>query len=212
MVSVVYTHWAMNPERSAIMRRSMQSLIDSSNGELEILVADNGGSLADSQWLLELCEAKKIAVYLRFRENMHFAYARNILLDLASKEYIVIMDNDIYVMEGWWQECVEYLKKNESVIATPLVADMAHRARKFWVGEKGGWQLNMRAGSPCFMMDRKAYALFGKFPLHNKAGSFYADTISRKGYAVGVMPQCKAIDLGERRGYNWRSPNYSTTL
>lgn len=211
MISVVYVHWAMSEERSALMRRSLLSLIESE--PTQILVADNGGSVEDSKWLLELCEAKKIAVYIRFRENMHFAYARNALLKLADQPYIAIADNDIIFEKGWWQECVEYLKgAEEKVIATPLVPDLAHRASRFWVGEHRGWQLNLRAGSSCFVMDRKAYAEFGDFQLHNMAGSKYADTIVGKGYRVAVMPQCKANDIGERRGYNWREPHYSQTL
>ncbi len=197
-----------------MMRRSMLSLLDSCDDgkELEILVADNGGNLRDSQWLLELTETKHIAAYLRFRENMHFAYSRNQLMRMASKDYIAIVDNDIVFDKGWWQECVEYLKNNEKVTATPLVPDMAHRIGKFWVGEQGGWQLNTRAGSSCFVMTRKCFEEVGYFMLHNVAGSKYADSLVRAGYRMAIMPQCKAIDLGERRGYDWRSPNYSKTL
>ncbi len=197
-----------------MMRRSMLSLLASSNEgqELEILVADNGGNLADSQWLLELTETKRIAAYMRFRENMHFAYARNQLMRVATKDYIAIVDNDIIFDKGWWQEIVAYLSKHEKVTATPLVPDMAHRTGKFWVGELGGWQLNSRAGSSCFVMTRKCFDEVGYFPLHNVAGSKYADTLTRAGYRMAIMPQCKAVDVGERRGYDWRSPNYSKIL
>lgn len=211
MVSIVYVHWAMNEFRSELMRRSITTLVETA-GDQQILVADNGGNIEDSKFLLELCEQGKIAVYLRFRVNVHFAYARNQLLRMATEPYIAIVDNDIIFEKGWWQECVEYLSKNEKTTATPLVPDISHRKVKYWNGEQGGWQLNWRAGSSCFVMTRKCFEEVGYFQLHNVAGSKYADALNRAGYRMAVMPQCKAIDLGERNGYNWREPNYSHTL
>lgn len=211
MVSVIYVHWSMDEFRSQLMRRSITTLIET-EPEAQILVADNGGSLEDSQFLLKLCEEKKIAAYIRFRENMHFAYARNLLLDIATGDYLCISDNDIIFDVGWAEECVKFLSKNPDLIATPLVADMSHRIRKFWVGERDGWQLNTRAGSPCFMMHRSLYEKVGKFELLNVAGSKYADKLCRMKAFTAIMPQCRASDLGERRGYNFKAPTYSTKL
>lgn len=210
-LSIIYTHWAQNEFRSQLMKRSIDSLISTAATQ-EILVADNGGSLLDSQYLLTQCDLKNIAVYLRFRENMHFAYTRNELLDMATGEYLCICDNDIVFEQGWWQECVSFLEDNKDLVATPLVPDLAHRIRKFWVGERDGWQLNLRAGSPCFVMHRSLYEKIGKFDLINIAGSKYADKLARAKAYVAIMPQCKAVDLGERQGYDWKNPTYSKTL
>jgi glycosyltransferase involved in cell wall biosynthesis len=214
MISIIYTHWAMNEMRSSMMNRSVLSLLETTDegANAQILVADNGGNLRDSEWLLNLTDQKKIAVYLRFRENMHFAYARNQLLRMATGDYIVICDNDIIFEKGWMEECADYLSKHEGVVATPLVPDISHRKMQFWCGEKGGWQLNSLAGSSCFMMTRKCFEEVGFFEKHNMSGSKYARALTKKGYLVAVMPQCKAIDIGERQGYDWRNPSYATTL
>ncbi len=201
----------MNEERSAMMRRSILTLVATA-ADCEILVADNGGNVEDSKFLLELCEQKKIAVYVRFRENMHFAYTRNVLLDMATGDYICSCDNDIVFEMGWWQECVAFLEKNPDLVATPLVPDISHRTAKSWRGERDGWQLNAFAGTPCFVMPRSVYASVGKFPLHNMSGSKYARFLADRKHFVACMPQCKAVDLGERRGYDWRNPNYSVDL
>lgn len=212
MISVIYTHWAMSPHRSKVMHRSMGELIESK--PTEILVADNGGNIEDSRLLLDLCEDKHIATYVRFRENMHFAFARNVLLKIATQPYICIMDNDIIVDKGWWQVCVNFLESHpgEKIIATPLVADKAHQGAKWWGQPIDGWQTNQRAGSPCFVMSRETFEDLGYFPLHNMSGSKYADIITRKGYKIALTPKPWAIDIGEREGYDWRSPNYSTQL
>lgn len=210
-LSIIYTHWAQNEFRSELMRKSIETLVATTDTE-EILVADNGGSLSDSQFLLGLCEDKKIAMYMRFRENMHFAYTRNALLDFATGEYIAIVDNDIVFEPGWWQECLSFLDKNQDLAATPLVPDLAHRIRRFWVGERDGWQLNARAGSPCFIMHRSLWEKVGKFEYHNMAGSKFADALVRNKAYMAIMPQCKAVDLGERKGYDWKNPTYSKQL
>jgi len=210
-LSVIYVHWAMDEMRSKIMRRSLTSLMETAP-DAEILVADNGGSFDDSQAILEACDQKKIAAYVRFRENMHFAYARNVLLDMATGDYICICDNDIVFEPGWAEEIIAFLEKNPDLVATPLVPDISHRKAQFWVGERDGWQLNSLAGSSCFVMPRSVYNHVGKFLLHNMAGSKYARELAAKGHHVACMPQCKAVDIGERAGYDWRNPVYSQVL
>lgn len=200
----------MNEQRSKFMRRSMNDLIASK--PTEILVADNGGSLSDSQLLLQLTEDKHIAAYVRFRENMHFAYARNVLLKVATQPYICIMDNDIVVQPGWWEKCVEFLEKHPDCVATPLMADKSHQPEKFWGEPIDCWQTNALAGSPCFVMSRKTFEKVGFFPLHNMSGSKYAREIAAQGFKMALSPRPMAIDLGERLGYDWRNPNYSTKL
>lgn len=211
MLSIIYVHWAMDEKRSKVMRRSIKELIESAPNE-EILVADNGGNIEDSKLLLDLCENKNIAAYLRFRHNVHFAYARNQLLSMASQPYICIMDNDIIVQPGWWETCVNFLKRNPGCVATPLVSDKSHQGLKFWGEPIDGWQTNNLAGSSCFVMSREAFQKIGFFQLHNMSGSKYAREIAHKGYKMALTPFPLAIDVGEREGYDWRNPNYSATL
>ena len=93
-VSIITTHWAMNEERSSIMRSSYESLFKTAP-EAEIIVVDNGEYLPDSEWLLKQTHEGRIASYVRNRKNMHFGFGRNQGLRMASGDYIVICDNDI---------------------------------------------------------------------------------------------------------------------
>lgn len=212
-VSVIYTHWGMDEKRCAKMRASLYSLIVTAP-EAEIIVVDNGGSFEDSKWLLSLAEKGQIACYVRNRKNMHFGYARNQGLKLASGDYLVICDNDIIFSDKWVDECVEFLEKHDGkYIATPIACDPMNATRAVrWVGEVDGWKLNTRAGSNVFMLRRKDFETIGFFDLHRIAGSLYCDRFCRLGYVVAIMPVHKAVDSGFREGYNFKEDIPNKTL
>ncbi len=211
-VAIIFTTWTPDKERSEMMFRSITSLIQTAP-TAEILVADNGGNLQDSQWLLELTETKHLTTYTRFRNNMHFAYARNFFMKQTTADYIVICDNDIDFKEGWLEECLNFLENHpEKYLATPLAPDNMHIKGKYAVGELDGWKLNLRAGSNCFVISRASYEEIGLFPDHNLAGSKYVDQYLRLGYKMACMPVPKAWDLGFRKGYDFRNPTWSKDL
>src|SRR3990167_4633123 len=149
--SIIVTHWAQDEERSETMRKSIVSLLETVP-DAEIIVVDNGANLDDSEFLLLLAHARKIACYARNRKNMHFWFARNQGYALSSGEYLVFADNDILYESGWLEECIGFLERNfGNYLATPLEPDPMNRRDVRWGGEKDGWKLNMRAGSDCFV-------------------------------------------------------------
>lgn len=195
------------------MRASYGSLFKTAP-EAEIIVVDNGGSLEDSQWLLEKAHEGVIACYIRNRHNMHFYYGRNQGLKLATGEYIVIADNDIFYTPEWLEICVEFLAKNPGKhFATPLIADPMNAIRpERWAGEIGAWKLNYRAGSNCFVMRRSDYEVVGNFDQHRIAGSKFTDHCVRLGYTMAIMPRPRAFDMGLRQGYNLNEEISNLTL
>lgn len=203
-VSIVYTHWAENTERSQIMRESFASLLRTAP-EAEIIVCDNGGSYDDSRFLMCLCDKGLVASYTRFRKNMHFYYARNDALRRASRDFIAVSDNDILFEAGWLEECVGWLEKTPGkYLATPIAPDPMNAARAVrWAGEANGWRLNYRAGSNIWVMRRSSFEEIGPFDAHRVSGSKWCDRYGRLGYTVGVMPIPKAKDLAFRKGYNF---------
>lgn len=202
--AIIVTHWAMDDKRSEKMRICIESIIETAP-EAEIIVVDNGGSLADSLYLLMQCNSGNITTYIRNTSNIGFALARNQALKLTEKKYIFISDNDIKYSKGWLEECRDYLENNNGkVMATPLLPDPVTRHKKIrWVGEKGGWKLNDRAGSNSFMMRKSDFDKIGFFQHGHKPGSKYVDKYVRMGYSMACMPKPKAIDLGLRQGYNY---------
>lgn len=211
--SIVFTHWAMNEERSNQMRDSIYSLMETADGA-EIIVVDNGEDISDSMFLLDLCHQGKVASYTRYRKNMHFYYARNDGLKRASRDYFVISDNDILFKPGWLDECIDFLVRNPGkYLATPIAADPMNSVRKErWCGDLDGWRLNYRAGSNIFVGSRETFNDIGEFDQLGIAGSKWVDRYVRKGYKMAVMPEPKAFDMGLRKGYNISEPIKNTEL
>lgn len=212
-VSIVYTHWAQNEERSRIMRESFESLLRTTSG-CEIIVCDNGGSYGDSQYFLSLCNKGTIASYTRYRENMHFYYARNDALRRCSRAHIVVSDNDILFTGDWLEECVGWLERTPGqYMATPIKADWMNGIRPDrWKGEVNGWLLNQRAGSNIWVMRHSDFKLIGEFDCIAVAGSKWTDRYVRMGYLMGVMPHPKAFDMAFRSGYNFNLAVEKKTL
>ena len=210
-ISIIYTHWGMSIERSEVMKRSLASLIlTTAHLPVEIIVVDNGGLIADSEWLLSLAELKSIQHYVRNSENMYFGYARNQGVALASGSYLVFSDNDILYKEGWLEKCIELLElhPDRKILVTPLRTDRMHRSDKMWGGEifdaqKNRYLLNMRAGSNSWVMRRKDFEIVGRFRNHRIAGSKWNDEFVRKGYLMATMEDKPlAEDIGFKHGYN----------
>lgn len=207
-VTIIMTHYAMDEVRSALMRQSLDNLIRTLDYPSELIVVDNGGNIADSQHFLDYAHAGKINTYIRNSNNMHFSFARNQAIKLAHGNYICIIDNDILYTKGWLSKCVDILERNpkRKIYTTPLGYPTPVLRKKYhqgWLKYKGErCELNMRAGSNCFVIRKKDLMEIGMFPVHRIGGSYWTNNASRAGYLACVLPSIYAQDVGLRRGYN----------
>ncbi len=207
-VSVIFTHWYQNQFRSEVARASLLSLMATSDIGLEIVVVDNGGSIDDSRFFLELCHEKKIAHYLRNGDNLHFCYAYNQAMKLVTGDYIVFMSNDILFHKGWLEMCLRPLMETDGKYTTSplqystgMIVDRYDRGTLV-LGDTT-YRLNMRAGSNCFMIRRKDMELIGEFPLDRIGGTYYTNLLVRNGFLTAVTPVDMAEDIGFRKGFDF---------
>jgi len=206
--SIIMTHFAADEVRSGMFRTSITSLIKNTKYPYELIVIDNGGSSADSQFLSALSDKGEISTYVRNSHNMHFAYARNQGLELAQGNYISIVDNDLEYGSGWLTKCIHILEEfpQKKWYATPLdyptpVMKIRYAVETVKHDEKI-YILSMRAGSNCFVMRRDDFKTIGKFLIHRVSGSKWTDKAVRSGYLAVVVPGKLVRDIGLRMGYN----------
>src|SRR3990167_1273795 len=205
--SIIVTHHASTPERSNFVRKTMESLPDSTKLPYELIVVDNGENVEDSKYFLELVERGKINTYIRNHNNMHFGFARNQALRICNGDYIAICDNDIIFTPGWLEACVDVLDQNpdKKIYATPIY-NVAHWRPKYWQGEVQAngktYRLNMRAGSNCWVTRREDLEQIGDFVIHRVAGTKWTNKAVGMGYLAAVTPDIMVNDFGFRRGYN----------
>lgn len=212
-ISIILVHYAMNPDRSELSHRSLESLIESSKHlSVELIVIDNGGSTEDSQKFLEKVENNEIQHYIRNSSNLWFGYARNQGLNISTGEYIAIVDNDMEYEKGWVEDCVKMLKATEGkkIMATPLEVDRAHRRDKYYrepIIIDGVEHLNnIFAGSNCWMMRRKDYENIGGFMNHTLAGTKWCRQYIKLGYSIVCAKSPLVNHLGTKgtpyKGYS----------
>ncbi len=209
-VSVIYVHYAQDEERSAIAKASLKSLLGTIHTPVEMIVVDNGNSLEDSEFFLQQVQEKKIALYFRNADNMHFTYARNQAMPEVTGKYVAIVDNDIIYRDFWLEVGIKCLThfKDKKLIYSPINYPYVHKRDARWrhgqLEVKGRvFNLTERAGSNCMLMRRETFDEMGKFDLHKKSGCLYTDKLVDAGYLV-ISPGVNwAFDAGLRRGINF---------
>lgn len=208
-ISFITTTWSQNDFRSEILRKSLESAIETTKHlPIEFIVFDNGSNLADSQYLLNLCHEGKIHFYTRSAANLYFGFGRNVGRDIACGDYLVFSDNDIEYSPGWLDKCIKILEKYDGKVAvTPLKTDRIHRNDRQWtnVYELGDEKFpgNMRAGSNSWVMRTSDFDKVGKFRNHRIAGTKWTDAFVRAGFTMITMEnEPLAKDLGFKKGYD----------
>lgn len=206
--SIIVTHYGMDQERSNLMKSSISSLLENTMYPFELIVIDNGPDIEDTKHLSTLAAIGQITTYIRNSNNMHFGWARNQGLSVAQGDYIVIADNDIFYKRDWLTQCVRVLEAfpDKKIYSTPVGYPTPGMNSRYHQGylEYDGWkyELNMRAGSNCFVVRREDFKEIGPFLLHRIAGSVWTDNAVRAGYLACVVPGNYIEDMGLRRGYN----------
>ncbi len=132
-LSVVILNW--NGRRH--LERYLPSVVAHTEGDAEVVVADNGSTDDSLQWLrLNYPDVRVI----RLDRNYGFAGGYNRALKEVASEYVLLLNSDVEVTAGWWQPLVEVLdaESDVAVVAPKLLADM-ERTKFEYAGASGGF-------------------------------------------------------------------------
>ena len=132
-LSVVILNW--NGRRH--LERYLPSVVAHTEGDAEVVVADNGSTDDSLQWLrLNYPDVRVI----RLDRNYGFAGGYNRALREVESEYVLLLNSDVEVTAGWWQPLVEVLDTESDVaaVAPKLLADMEGTQFEY-AGAAGGF-------------------------------------------------------------------------
>lgn len=132
-LSVVILNW--NGRRH--LERYLPSVVAHTEGDAEVVVADNGSTDDSLQWLrLNYPDVRVI----RLDRNYGFAGGYNRALREVESEYVLLLNSDVEVTAGWWLPLVEVLDTESDVaaVAPKLLADM-ERTKFEYAGAAGGF-------------------------------------------------------------------------
>ena len=193
-------------QRSAMMKQCIESLKSNTDFPAEVIVIDNGGDKDDSDWLLQKVREGVINTYVRNKNNMHFGWARNQGIRLATSDYICISDNDILFKKNWLSKTIEPLLKwpDKRFIASPFITPDKTKFKNPR-GNFHEYRLNSMAGSNCMIMTKKIYWEVRPFTTHHITGSHWHRRMVKAGYLVIVPPEDYVEHLAFRHGYTLRA-------
>lgn len=133
-VSVVILNW----NGAELLRSYLPSVCQHTCGELADLVVADNGSDDDSLKVLreEFPHVKVIAMPV----NSGFAEGYNIALAHIRTEYVVLLNSDVEVTEGWLEPLVDYADRHPEVAAIqPKIRSLRRRAYFEHAGAAGGY-------------------------------------------------------------------------
>jgi GT2 family glycosyltransferase len=86
----------------------------STSHDTEVYVADNGSTDGSAEWVADKFSMVNL---IRFDRNLGFAGGYNNAVDQIDAEYIVLINSDIEVTEGWLPPLVSFMKENSDAAA-----------------------------------------------------------------------------------------------
>ena len=119
------------------LERYLPSVVAHTTGDAEVVVADNGSTDDSLAWLRINYPDVRV---IRLDRNYGFAGGYNRAISEMTSEYVLLLNSDVEVTEGWWQPLVEVLdgEKDVAAVAPKLLADM-ERTKFEYAGAAGGF-------------------------------------------------------------------------
>lgn len=196
--------YASQDTRSEMLKQSIDAIVKNTKYPAELIVMDNGGNPDDSEYLLDLARKGVITTYVRYANNMQYAFAHNQGAKLATGKYLVFTCNDVVVKPNWLKECIRLIEENNDrrLVATPLF--VSHINPKYNREKIGDDRMNPFAGSNCMVMDRRTWEDLGELYVLGNFGNQWFINKVRKGYKSIAPPKDLAIHLANHRGLDWR--------
>ena len=133
-VSVVILNW----NGAEMLRTFLPSVVKYTNPELaEVCVADNDST--DNSVDIVRDEFPSVRL-ISFKENYGFAEGYNKVMDNVDTDYVVLLNSDVEVTEGWIEPILSYMESNKDVAACQPKILSYHDKKKFeYAGASGGY-------------------------------------------------------------------------
>ncbi|MDR5700357.1 glycosyltransferase [Agromyces aerolatus] len=101
--------------------RAIDSVLRTTGDEVEIVVVDNGSRHAVGRSLDARYGEHPRVAYHRLARNYNFATGSNVGFARSSGEFVMFLNNDTEVREGWLEPLVERLTRREAFAVQPLM-------------------------------------------------------------------------------------------
>lgn len=197
LVSIVMLSWNA-PEYTKI---ALESIRKYTRGRYEVIIVDNGSGPQTTQWLSTLSDVNVIFN----QSNRGYAGGNNQALAAAAGEYVVLLNNDVVVTEGWLEGLLSAFDRVPALgISAPrsniiagdqVVLDAAYQnldqmheyaARRRARYRRQGYMTD-RAIGLCLCIDRRVIEEIGGIDERFGVGNFEDDDFCMRVRAAGYQ-------------------------
>ncbi len=127
----------LNYNGEKLLREYLSSVVANTPAAVDIIVADNGSS--DNSVKLLRSEFSTVKV-ITLNKNYGFAEGYNRALERVDCDYVILLNSDVEVSEGWCEPLLEELKSDESIGAVaPKILSATDHKRFEYAGSAGGY-------------------------------------------------------------------------
>ena len=202
-------------------RLCLQALFRHTRLAWELIVINNGSTDGTGDYLAGVQDAAAVPVTVITNvQNRGFPAAVNQGLNVASGEYLVLLNNDAVVTDGWLDQLIALTRADPAIglvgpmsnYATPpqLVADVSYRdleemrafARRWREEHRGKWFTVPKLSGFCVLMNRAVYETIGGLDPRFGLGLFDDDDLAvrarRAGFELAVAHDLFIHHFGSR--------------
>ncbi|MCF6147390.1 MAG: glycosyltransferase [Candidatus Kuenenia sp.] len=111
LVSIIILTW----NALEYTKKCIESIFNYTHYPFEVIFVDNGSIDGTSEYLHTLIKEHSNCKLIENQENKGFAAGNNQGVKMAGGEYIMLINNDVLVSEGWLESLVESLEKDEKI-------------------------------------------------------------------------------------------------
>ncbi|HEC66370.1 MAG TPA: glycosyltransferase family 2 protein [bacterium] len=195
-ISIIWIYHAVGQHKADLAKFCFERLLWTISKDTEIIVVNNCDK--DIEYYKE-----KADIYIQSPRNS-LGGARNLGYAKASGDYIAFVDSDVFTMPDWLRMCVRLINMHpdHKLIASPVYTDSHVWNRRYQAGKLSGHMLNLRSGSPCFVLQRRDMDVIGAFREgdgNSGDGGDFIDRQIKAGYKVILTKRQLAFHLGSKK-------------
>lgn len=132
-VAVVILNW----NGKSYLERFLPSVMKSSYGKLQVVVADNDSTDQSVTFLKQHYPAIKIIIN---EQNYGFAEGYNQALSQVNADYYVLLNSDVEVPENWIKPVVDFMETSAKIaVAQPKIKQQQNKSMFEYAGAAGGF-------------------------------------------------------------------------
>jgi GT2 family glycosyltransferase/glycosyltransferase involved in cell wall biosynthesis len=161
---------------------------------LELIIVDNASTDGSQEWLTEFAHTRTHVKLILNDKNLGFAAGNNRGLEVATGEYLVLLNNDTQVTRGWIFDLIRHLRKDPKIgLIGPVTNNIGNEAK---VDVKYDTDDEIQAKAHAYTRNRRLWEI------STNSLAFFCAMMPRAVYnVVGPLDECFTVGMFEDDDY-----------